>query len=178
MRNILVATDFSQHAYGAAVFAARLARHSRARLILFHAYQPAVLSEEEALRTDKALLEQEVQEKIDGLAHALHLGFGVSVTRLLIPGFPVDELLAVSQKVQADLVVIGAWGAGKRIMGQEGNVATGILEKAPFPVICLPPETTSAELFPLLQNTGTEWKLGNPAGLALLKTVSIPDLLF
>src|SRR5688572_27728240 len=100
MKNILVSTDFSQPAYNAVVFAAELARKTGARLILFNAYHPSVLLEEETIWADPYLLEKEVQDKIDQLAHELHKNYGLSVTRVLKPGFAVDEMLALSKKVK------------------------------------------------------------------------------
>src|SRR6478752_6910614 len=148
MKNILVSTDFSQTAYGAAVFAAGLAQSSGARLVLFHAYYPAILGEEETIWADSEMLENEVQEKIDNLAHELHTRFGVSVTRVLKPGFAVDEILEVSKKVKADLLVIGTEGAGKRLKTGPGKICREVLKKAELPVICCPPENSEPRLAP------------------------------
>lgn len=174
MKNILAATDFSDCANGAAVFAAELARQTGARLVLFHAYHPAVLLEEASIWADPVLLEKEVQEKIDNLAHELHKNYGISVTRLLKPGFPLDEILAVGQKIKADLLVLGARGAGVRTTERTGKIATELLKKAELPVICLPSETVSAGIENLLTLPVTDWQTGNPSGLNLLKNVLQP----
>ena len=174
MKNILVTTDFSKPAYEAAVFAAGLAQLAGARLILFHAYHPAILLEEETIWADNDVLEKEVQEKIDQLAHELHKTFGVSVTRVLKPGFAVDEILEVSKKVKADLLIIGTTGAGKRPKSGFGKICTEVLKKAELPVVCLKTETS----LDLLRGDRTdlfENKLnGNAAGLDLLASV-IPN---
>lgn len=175
MKNILATTDFSQPANAAVVFAAALAKSTGARLVLFHAYHPAVLLEEDTIWADTEILEKEVQEKIDQLAHNLHKDYGVSVTRVLKPGFAVDEILAVSKKVKADLLIIGTEGAGKRLKTGSGKICTEVLKKAELPVICLAPETTFEKIN--AQNlTATENPIGgNPEGLALLASV-IPKI--
>src|SRR5688572_33314236 len=130
MKNILVTTDFSQPAYNAVVFAAQLAQQAGARLVLFHAYHPAILLEEETIWADTEVLEKEVQEKIDQLARELHNTYNISVTRVLKPGFAVDEILDVSKKVKADLLIIGTEGAGKRPKTGLGKICSEVLKKA------------------------------------------------
>ena len=171
MKNILVTTDFSQPAYAAVVFAAELAKQSGARLILFHAYHPAILLEEETIWADSAMLEKEVQEKIDQLAHELHKNYGLSVTRVLKPGFAVDEILEVSKKVKADLLIIGTEGAGKRPKTGPGKICSEVLKKAELPVICLNPDSTLEILRAEKLNQEESKMNGNPAGLALLASV-------
>jgi nucleotide-binding universal stress UspA family protein len=172
MKNILVSTDFSQPANAAAYFAAELARQTSARLILFHAYHPAILLEEETIWADKGLLEKEVQERIDQLAHELHKTFGLSVTRVLKPGFAVDEMLTVSKKVKADLLIIGTEGAGKRAKNGPGKICQEVLKKAEIPVICLPPNTSATQYAALLEQPENTLLLGNKAGTEAYKKIS------
>jgi nucleotide-binding universal stress UspA family protein len=172
MKNILVTTDFSQPAYAAVVFAAQLAQTAGARLVLFHAYHPAILLEEETIWADSAMLEKEVQEKIDQLAHELHKNYGLSVTRVLKPGFAVDEILDVSKKVKADLLIIGTEGAGKRPRNGPGKICTEVLKKAELPVICLPPETTLEQYRNLIKKVETDQTFGNEAGINAFKKIT------
>ena len=171
MNNILVTTDFSQPANHAAIFAAELARRAGARLILFHAYHPAILLEEDTIWADNEALEKEVQDKIDALAHDIHKNHGISVTRVLKPGFAVDEILDISKKVKADLLVIGTEGAGQRVKTGPGKICTEVLKKATLPAICLSPGTTLemlSETEPALKENGVG---GNAAGLELVASV-------
>jgi nucleotide-binding universal stress UspA family protein len=169
MKNILVTTDFSQPAYNAVVFAAQLAQQAGARLILFHAYHPAILLEEETIWADPEVLEKEVQEKIDQLARELHKTYNISVTRVLKPGFAVDEILDVSKKVKADLLIIGTEGAGKRPKTGPGKICSEVLKKAELPVICLPPDIKINTFSGLINSRETHQTLGNAAGLTLFK---------
>jgi nucleotide-binding universal stress UspA family protein len=183
MKNILVCTDFSPNAHQAALFAAKLAAKCKARVVLFHAYHPAVLLEENTIWADPVLLENEVQEKIDQLAHELHTSFGVSVTRILKPGFPVEEIMAVVPKIKADLVVLGLHGAGKRQKTGAGKVTAEVLKRADFPVINVLLEATPENFTSLFGMAEIENALGNIAGLELVKRnlpaaaeAIIPDL--
>ena len=169
MKNILVCTDFSPNAHLAARTAAELAGKAGARLVLFHAYHPAVLLEEDTIWADPELLEHEVQEKIDQLAHELHKDFGVSVTRILKPGFPVEEILALAPKVKADLVVLGWRGAGKRLIAGAGKVAAELLKNADFPMFCVPASFTFENAGSLTAQLENELALGNLASLELLR---------
>lgn len=176
MKNILVTTDFSQPAYSAVVFAAQLAQQAGARLILFHAYHPAILLEEETIWADSEVLEKEVQEKIDLLARELHKTYNVSVTRVLKPGFAVDEILEVSKKVKAELLIIGTEGAGCRPKTGPGKICTEVLKKAELPVICLPPETSFGQFAALVNTEIAEERFGNKAGvLAFRNIISMPS---
>jgi nucleotide-binding universal stress UspA family protein len=172
MKNILVSTDFSKPAYNAAVFAAALAKQTGARLVLFHAYHPSILLEEESIWANPELLEREVQEKMDQLALEFHLAYGLSVTRVLKPGFAVDEILDISKKVKADLLIIGTEGAGKRPKEGPGKICTEVLKKAEFPVICLPPETTYNQYANLLVNADKHTMLGNESGINAFKNIN------
>jgi nucleotide-binding universal stress UspA family protein len=171
MKNILVTTDFSRPAYDAAVFAAELAKKTGARLVLFHAYHPAILLEEETIWADSERLENEVQGNIDELARELHSFFGISVTRVLKPGFAVDEILAVSKKIKADLIIIGAEGAGKRPKTGPGKICTEVLKKAELPVICLPTGATFEELSDWVLDSESSGKYGNESGIRTFKSI-------
>ncbi|HSI90607.1 MAG TPA: universal stress protein [Adhaeribacter sp.] len=168
MKNILVSTDFSENAQAAVLFAAELARRSEARLILFHAYYPGILLEEVSIWADTDKLEKDVQERMDQLAHSLHSDYGLSVTRLLKPGFAVDEVLAIAEKVDADLVVLGSSGAGKQLNDALGKVAAEILKKIRNPTICVSPETgfKNLTMSDLLSGQAVT---GNEAGIKILK---------
>lgn len=141
MKNIFVATDFSASSRPAVLFGAWLARASGARLLLFNAFHPAVLLEEETIWAGQELLEQKVQEKIDQWAREIHTDFGISVTRVLKPGFAVDEMVTVSKKAGACLVLLGTEGAGRRPKERYGKVCTEMLQQHDIAIVAVPPQT-------------------------------------
>ena len=169
MKNILVPTDFSQHAFTAAIFAAELGRLSGARLVLFHAYHPGILLEEETIWADPEELEKDVQHKMDALAKKLHSVYGISITRLLRPGFAVDEIQFIARKLNPDLVIMGTEGAGNRLKDAVGKVTTEFLKRSEFPVLCIPPGTSYEAFIQLTLLPETKLTLGNTAGLEKIR---------
>lgn len=170
MKNILLPTDFSQNAQTAALFAAGLARQFGARLIILHAFNPLV-HQGSAGETDP---EVAAQAKLDAKARELHQEFGVSTTRLLKPGFAVDEVLALAERVSADLIVLGAQGLSHHADSLMGKVAIELLSTERFPVICFPcleEEEGEQELLSFLEKK----EFCNARAVQLLNELSLPQ---
>ncbi|KAA5548648.1 universal stress protein [Adhaeribacter rhizoryzae] len=141
MKNILVPTDFSQNATDAAHYAAALAHITGARLLLFHAYHVSVaLADAADLSIDLDLenFENLNQTQIDKLAYDLHLTHGISVTRIMRPGFAADEIPAIAQRLKADLVVMGLRGKGQAAGSKVGQITAAIIQESNVPVLCVP----------------------------------------
>lgn len=171
MKNILLATDFSQNAHMAAIHAAALARHTGARLIIFHALDPVPLREDQAA-VNYPESEEEVQEKLDALAAELYSLFGISITRLLKPGVVGDEILTLAEKTGADLLLLGLKGAGMLKDGLTGSVAANLLTKSSIPLICIPAdsmESLADELQVILRERRAQC---NSKGLELLSQIT------
>jgi len=80
-------------------------------------------------------LEVSAQAKLDALAHELHATYGVSVTRLLKPGFAADEIPALAKRVKAELVILGNCRKPGAAIGQ---ITAAILDSGNFDVLCYP----------------------------------------
>jgi nucleotide-binding universal stress UspA family protein len=168
MKNILLPTDFSENAQAAARYAAQLARQSGARLIILHAYNPlASLASLDGV--DKP--EETVQAQLDAKAHELHDAYGVSITRLLKPGFAPDEVLALARRVKADLIVLGAQGLSHQHDTLMGRVAIELVGNEEFPVICIPCQEHGAEL--LDGHAVENGMISNAKGQTLLKKLQV-----
>ncbi len=138
MKNILVTTDFSEHARNAAIYAASLARLTGARIVIFHAYRLPFILNHDLDETSSAISETDAQQKLDKLARELHQSYGVSVTRLLKPGFAEDELPALAKRLRADVVVTGC---DKPLETQEfkpGTLETELIQRNNVAVLCVP----------------------------------------
>lgn len=135
MKNILLATDFSSNAYIAALFAGEIAFNTGGRLIIFYALPPFLTTSNGAKKIES---EEVLQEKLDALAYELRNKFQISVSRLIKPGFPKEEILAFSKKLKTDLVVLGARGDNYENNKFLGNIALDIRKRSFFPVICVP----------------------------------------
>jgi nucleotide-binding universal stress UspA family protein len=138
-RRILVATDFSPASAPAFDEALRLAKGSRAQLLVAHAYQehdlPAIgfaattafdewdrESRERALGQLELLLARARREGID--AHPL-----------LLAGFPDEAIVESARQQGADLIVVGTHGRRGAARLFLGSVAARVVASAACPVM-------------------------------------------
>lgn len=138
MITILVATDFSPLADNAIEYAAALAKHYKAKLILFNAFILPIhvsdallppLTIQELLDNNKRLL----SEKAVAVAHA----FGIRVDYECSYAFIEEELNNIIAKHKINLVVLGM--AGKTIeQDLLGNTTTAAISQMKFPVLAIP----------------------------------------
>lgn len=162
MKNILVPTDFSPQARAVALCAARLAQHMQARLLLLHVLPLLVLLEEEAA-------EEKAQGLLDAAAQELYTRSQISITRLLKPGFATDEIPRIAERLQADLIMLGAKGQGNDPDRQVGSVAMGMLQNNTFPVICLPCSGVVGGGEALLWSQSIDVRFCNTKGIFLMQ---------
>lgn len=108
---------------------------------------------------------------MDTLAHELHSRFGISVSRLLIPGFAEDEIPALVESLKVELLIMGAQGENLRTDRVLGRLATETLSKSNFPVVYVPVKaflTLSSQLALILDSK----QMCNSLGSALLLELS------
>lgn len=113
---ILVATDFSAHARHAAERAARLAHEAHSALTLLHVLPGEPLAQmREWLGASSAAeqtLRAEAHQQLTDLAAALAAARQVRVHTEDAAGAPLDEILRAAERLDAQLLVLGARGAG------------------------------------------------------------------
>lgn len=126
-QQILYATDFSDDSLAGLPYALSFAERYASRLVLVHALEG--LSESPYL---------------DGRMAAVHLrelapsGLAAGVPEAIVEmGSPANVIIEAAEKVAADLIVIGARGAGSlaRLASHFGSVAHKIVCRAPCPVL-------------------------------------------
>jgi nucleotide-binding universal stress UspA family protein len=142
MKTILLATDYSKAANNALKYAIELAKFTKAKLVLFHAYNfplpvsdmamvmPAVIQDLEE-ENKKAI--KKLEDKIVKQTHGK-----IEIESFVSSGMPVDEILQVVRKKKVDLVVIGIRGAGKLSQALIGSTATFLMKKTNVPVLVIP----------------------------------------
>jgi len=136
MKNIILATDFSLNAQIAAICAGEVARLIGARLIVFFALSPLILVKGKSPLSLES--ESFFQKKLDALAYEMNYRFGISVSRLLKPGFPEDEICALAERLNAAAVITGMKGESDKDGVEIGNVSRELLAKKNVPVLCIP----------------------------------------
>jgi nucleotide-binding universal stress UspA family protein len=137
MQKILVPVDFSKCAENALNYAVELAKIAKAELILIHAFYVPVIEYNAAFTLDIANdLEKESLQSLEKLKQdILKMHSHLNVSYYCVQGIPVDVINLYASQAAADLIVIGAQGAGyieERIFG---NTATALIRKAATPLL-------------------------------------------
>ena len=135
---IIAATNFSTIAGNAVTYAAELAKATGAKLILFNSFSLSVHSANSLItaesmqkQMDKAALRvQTLGEEIADL-------FKISVESICSYSFLEDELPAIIDQTNADLVVMGM---AERSLEQDllGNTTTSVIKNLNIPILAVP----------------------------------------
>ena len=141
MPGIIVGVDGSGHSRRALEWAVSEAatRHAPLTVLIVHRAVAGYLGEPVQYVGDPELTEQahkEAQKETDDVLDKFAGPAKPSVTVRSVTGLPADELLAAAQ--DADLLVVGARGAGgfKRLL--LGSVSTHVTHHAHCPVVVVP----------------------------------------
>jgi nucleotide-binding universal stress UspA family protein len=133
---ILCATDFSESASKAATAAAGLAQRLGAEVQLVHvARLPGAAPALPGMPFKLA------HQELDRRRYLLHWeaqrlrSLGCEVSEVVIEGLPDEELLAHSEKVGAELVVLGPRGARGAVAGTLGSLAARMVKGSKVPVL-------------------------------------------
>ena len=145
MPGIIVGTDGSAHSRRALEWAIREAGIKRAPLTVVTVYQAlpdywgTVTSPGVHALAEKA--RRIAQEETDHLLdQAGPLSRPLSVTVQAANGLPAEELLKAAEAADADLIVVGARGAGGFRKLLLGSVSTHLTHHSHCPVAVIPPE--------------------------------------
>ena len=140
LKNILFATDFEVLASRALQFAVALAHRYNAKLYAAHVIPQTAYAYAHPESMDRILKEAndyaayELDQIIGPLKHR-----GCSCEALLADGDPAEEITALAESHEADLIVVGTGsrgGLGKLLLG---SVAEEIIREAPCPVLTIGP---------------------------------------
>src|SRR3990167_3614195 len=139
IKNLLVATDFSEPSRLAVDRAARLAGAAGAHLRPGHAGSgsaPAPLGQLLGLDTavEERLIEQ-AHQSLDSLAAELRAVYGVAVDTNLLQGAVLEQITQAADRSAADLVVVGARGSGVFRHFLLGSTAERLLRKSVHPML-------------------------------------------
>lgn len=139
LKNVLAATDFSGPSRHAAERAARLAHEAGAHLQLLHVLSGRALTQLQHLLGLDSAVEQdlidEARRTLDNLASELALAQGVAIETKLVSGAVLEEIGGQADALDADLVVLGARGAGFMRRMVLGSTAERLLRKTRHPLL-------------------------------------------
>lgn len=140
MKTIIIATDYSRPAAAALDYAAQLASHTRAKLVLYHAFHLAVPSSTPpATLTDVDELIAISRNRLENMAAEIGQRYQITTDSLLTTLTFMDGLQKTVKKHEAALVVMGikSHSLGRRYFGSSTTAAIG---EAQFSVLVVPEE--------------------------------------
>jgi len=147
MKKILYPTDFSDTAENAFIFALQIADHLGASVITLHAFDRPDISDFNlpgVLREVYDSIDLEEFENYEDEIPVLrdiatdHGYYHVPMVHVLEEGAPVSAILRTANKNKADIIVMGATGAGMMKAFFFGTISGKVMEEAHCPVIVVP----------------------------------------
>lgn len=149
MKNIVAAIDFSERSQDVLRLACEQARLYGAHLWLIHvaAPEPGFVGYDagpQSVRDNVAKHIRERHRDIQEMAEGAR-EHGVEATSLLLRGPTVKALLAETEKLNADMLVLGSHGHGLMHRVLLGSVSQAILQKSQIPVLLIPHRAAHGE---------------------------------
>src|SRR5690606_269492 len=147
MKKILYPTDFSDAAENAYLFALNVADRLGASIITLHAFDRPVVSNFNLPNTLQEVYDSIDLEEFENYEDEIPLlrdiasangYYHIPMVHVLEEGAPVSAILRTANKNKADLVVMGATGAGRMEAFFFGTISGKVLEEAHCPVIVVP----------------------------------------
>jgi len=147
MKTILVPVDFSPVTKAVVDEATALAQSCKGRIVLLYVVQPPVLVAEYGGVIEDVVPLIEAAEKAATQLLAQwrdYLKSGeVSAKTVKIEGFPSKEIVDQAKSVEADYIVMGSHGHTAFYDLLIGSTTSGVLKKAPCPVVVVPARPAS-----------------------------------
>ena len=153
MKTILAPIDFSDATSPVVEAASMLAQAFQARIVLAHVIRPTVIVN--AYSPEVATLEVEAENEESKLLsywqrEVQNDGFAVETSELY--GDPAICIRQEAKRLGADFIVVGSHGHGAVYDLFVGSTASGLLKKAPCPVLIIP----VTGLKPITEDSGAE----------------------
>lgn len=139
---ILAAVDLSKATAYVMESVHRVAMATDAEVHLVHVVVPLPTMpgvEFPPIMGQKELAERYLDEQ-DQLAELVSelADIGVNATSLLTQGDPVKAILGETERLEAELIVVGSHGHGPLFEALVGSVSSGVLRHSPVPVLVVP----------------------------------------
>ena len=138
LKKILWATDFSDEAQEACLYAVNFAKELKASLIALHVvpdFSPALYNTSYAIRGELVkrvnFLKKEARKKLEGIKKAKEKPFKILVKE----GSPSKKIIETAEEEKVDLIVIGKRGLSAVEKLFIGSVANQVLRHSPVPVL-------------------------------------------
>ncbi len=139
MKTILVPTDFSDNAGNAINYAAEIAKITKAKLVLFHAFHPPTIPADVPVIIPFDELEKDCLARLKKIKKNILKKYGneLNILSIVKCGFAVDEINGMIKENKIDLVVMGMRGAGYLSEKLMGSIATILIRNTSCPVLAI-----------------------------------------
>lgn len=146
MKNIAVATDFSEGSINAVKYAAALASDIDARLHVLHVYETPVFFTSEmpytAVEAAEKMASEEAEKSMKAVADEITKDFkGLKFDKVIKKGLTADLICQIARDVKAEMLVTGATGAGVIERTLIGSTTTAFINHAEMPVLIVPSDS-------------------------------------
>ena len=151
LETVIYATDFSLGSQNAGLYAARLAVHCSAKLLVVHAFTLSQAAME--VEIDQLLVSQQREDLKSLLMRkaALLTANSIEAVPILLEGDPKDVICNFAEESAPTIIVLGTHGGGWLERGVIGSIAEKILRSSRWPSLTVgpqvPPPTSKALLF-------------------------------
>ena len=159
MKTILYATDYSENSIAALKYAYAMSLKIKAKLWVVHVFDLPTLSrtkvaglvidlEKDAFRDHTTKLEEFCEEHLGSDLKELHVEVEAIHDKSAVNG-----IISKAEKIQSLFIVSGIKGASKLRRLIMGSTARDLIDKAPYPVLTIPEDTSYNEIKTLVYAT-------------------------
>jgi len=142
MKTILCATDFSANSLNAVKYGVTLAKKLNAGIILAHIFEDSVVYTEPLIapvQPDDEELKSIAEKQLNELKSKLQKDHFIPEIKTIIKeGIAFEQLTAIADEEDSELIVLGATGANRLERLLLGSTSSQVISKAHCPVLCVP----------------------------------------
>jgi nucleotide-binding universal stress UspA family protein len=151
MKNLLVATDFSDTSMNAISYASHVSGKTKSNITLLHAYRPRLsegITDQASEKAAKEAAMQQLKEvKSKVLKHNGELiNSGIKVNTSFRYGLAADEILSTASGTEDAVIVMGVDESNEALKNIFGSVSVSVLDQANKPILALPPDAQFKEI--------------------------------
>ncbi|MBL0070413.1 MAG: universal stress protein [Bacteroidetes bacterium] len=137
IKKILIPYDFSETADLSLEHAVFMAKLMKAEITLLHIVETVSFTSaiSHALSGFEKKIETATNEKLDQLAHDLHMKAGITLSIRTEVGRIYKKICQVAKEIDADIIVMGTHGSSGYQKFTVGTNTSRVVQEAPCPVI-------------------------------------------
>jgi len=143
LKTVIYATDFSFCSQNAGFYAARMAAHFSAKLLVTHAFTLSQAAMEAEISDKRVSQQRKDLERLLSKEAALLGVDSVEAIPTLLEGDPKEVISDLADRQEPSLIVLGTHGGGRFERGVIGSMAEKILRSTRWPTLTVGPHVQS-----------------------------------